>query len=228
MTSTLPPGLLRNAAEVIAEAAKRPILDVEYFRFEGKTKIVDIEMERLRIDAVTPSFRKPPYWHVDPALLGLIILFEMLPLGGIILVYIEIQSLFWIFGTLIIIGDAAFTFFMYWYVIHIMKIFPNEGKFGIADPDQAYKGLVLLVREVAQTEGYGFKLTRQQAIAAHNYHFTIIPSEGSLEKLQLVVYKHYDTDELLIQNSRGLGGESRQTYIKFKNAIEDRLSRQVG
>jgi len=222
----LPPDTAEWAVEVVNEAARRPILDVEFYRFEGKTCVVESEMERLNKDAVTPTFKKPPRWHAARDGLGISIGMSLFPLFGILIVYVTVPSLFGIFGPLLVMAMAGMAFLSYWILYHVMEIRPDDGKYGKADPDQAYKGLVLIIRDVVRSESYGFKLTRYQAIIAHNYNFTIIPSEGSKERLHLIVYKRYNSDELRIQNTRA-AGEKRPTYLKFKNVIEERLSRQA-
>jgi len=226
MTSTLPPGLLRNAAEVIAEAANRPILDVEYYRFEGKTSVVDEELERLKKEVVRPTFKTPPHWHAARDVIGFAIGLPLFPILGLVLAYLEAPSLFWLSGPLLVLASAGMAFALYWTMYHMIEVQPKGGKYGEADPDQAYKGLTLIIRDVIRSEGYGYKLVRAEALIAHNYGFTIIPSEGSKERLYITIYKHYDDDDLNIQINRA-SGEKRPTYLKFKNAIEERLARQV-
>jgi len=216
------------AVEVLEEAARRPILDVEYYMFEGRTSVVDEELERLKAGAVYPTFRRAPRWEAATELYGISVGMTLMPLFGIF-VLIMIGNILYliIFGSLLFLAMAGMAFLLfYWLTYHIMVIPPDDGKFGNADPDQAYKGLVLIIRDLVRNESYGFKLTRYQAIIAHNYNFTIIPCEGSKERLHLVIYKRYNSPELRIQNTRG-AGEKRPTYLKFKNAIEERLARQV-
>ncbi len=228
MTAAVDPETVKFAADILQEAARRPTVDVENCRFDGKTNIVDEEEGRLRAGAVFPTFKKAPRWKAAKELWAISATITFMPLLGILwvilignLLYLIILIPLLIFA---IVG-MAFLFF-YWLAYHIMFIAPDNGRFGKADPDQAYKGLVLMIRDLVRTEAYGFKLTRYQAIIAHNYNFTIIPSEGSKERLHIVVYKRYNSPQLRIQNTRA-AGEKRPTYLKFKNAIQERLARQV-
>jgi hypothetical protein len=227
MTLPVSPDIQRLAIAVIEDAARRPILDVEYHRFEGRTETVAKELERLKAGAVAPNFKRAPKWHAAGDVLGISIGLTLMPLIGIFaLIAIGNILYFMVVGSLLLLAMAAMGITFYRLMFHTMEIYPVDGKFGSASPDQAYLGLALILRDLVRNEGYGYKLVRAEALIAHNYGFTVIPSEASEERLHFTALKHYDSDELRIQITRAVG-EKRPTYLKFKKLIEDRLARQA-
>ena len=121
---------------------------------------------------------------------------------------------------------AGILAFFYFLAFDMMFLSPVNGRYGQADPEQAHRGLALILREVMLAEGYGFKLERFDATHAHNYYFTMIPSEGSKERFHVLVGRSNDSYDLKLFLPRGTG-EKWSTYRRMRRAIEERLARQV-
>ena len=204
-----------------------PMYEVESYRFDGRTRVFEKEMRRLKERAVEPTFSKPPRWIPAPMMLALAGPFIAMPLVVLIFLWIDegepcLMSALPV--ALPLIG-GMFAFF-YFLAYHEMYISPVDGRYGSADPEQAHRGLTLIVREVMLNEGYGFKLERVEAILSNNYSFTMMPAEGSKERFLVSIGQPIGTEKLKLFLPRGTG-EKWSTYRRMKRAIEVRLARQV-
>jgi len=214
---------MKSAADIIVEASKRPVIDVEYYNFNGTTKIDEAEIKLLSDGAVTPTFEKAPRWHPERMIMSLAFSLALMPLIPAIAILILYHSTpCFILGVLLLLASlGAFTLF-FWMMNHEMWIYPKDGVFGQAKPDEAYKGLVLIVRDLVKTEAYGYRIQRCEALIAHNYGFAVIHRQGSDEMTQFTVLKRYADNNLRITMSRQM--EKWSDYKSIMKKIEDRLA----